>query len=73
MRMNFRMRFACTIHRSATSKADDHLNTYQILNDLVVDRGNNSIMSQLELLGNDKHITTVQADGLAVATPTGKI
>ncbi|KAJ9056613.1 hypothetical protein DSO57_1031168 [Entomophthora muscae] len=45
--------------------------TYEILNDLVVDRGPSASMSQLELYGDGSYLTTVQADGLAVATPTG--
>ncbi|KAI8990120.1 ATP-NAD kinase-like domain-containing protein [Pilobolus umbonatus] len=44
---------------------------YQVLNDLVVDRGPSPYMSLLELFGDDKHLTTVQADGLAISTPTG--
>ncbi|KAI8808813.1 ATP-NAD kinase-like domain-containing protein [Cladochytrium replicatum] len=94
MRMNFRLRFACTVYRcndGRSSRAggliagtessknyeddvqrqNDHGRTYHILNDLVVDRGPSPYVSQLELYGNDKHLTTVQADGLAVATPTG--
>ncbi|KAI8825003.1 ATP-NAD kinase-like domain-containing protein [Fimicolochytrium jonesii] len=45
--------------------------TFQILNDLVVDRGPSAYMSQLELFVDDKHLTTVQADGLVLSTPTG--
>eukprot|EP00842_Homolaphlyctis_polyrhiza_P001479 jgi/Hompol1/2331/HPOL_002966-RA len=45
--------------------------TFQILNDLVVDRGPSAYMSQLELFVDDKHLTTVQADGLVISTPTG--
>ncbi|KAI9295645.1 ATP-NAD kinase [Neoconidiobolus thromboides FSU 785] len=45
--------------------------TYEILNDLVVDRGPSPFMSQLELFGDGEYLTTVQADGLTVATPTG--
>ncbi|KAJ3216608.1 hypothetical protein HDU67_009215 [Dinochytrium kinnereticum] len=45
--------------------------TFQIINDLVVDRGPSAFMSQLELYVDDRHLTTVQADGLVVATPTG--
>lgn len=45
--------------------------TYQILNDLVVDRGPSPFMSQLELYGEGEYLTTVQADGLTVASPTG--
>ena len=58
---------------------------YQILNDIVVDRGPNPItllcrlplltvslaMSSIEVFGDDEHFTTVQADGICVATPTG--
>ncbi|KAF7728768.1 hypothetical protein EC973_005606 [Apophysomyces ossiformis] len=44
---------------------------YHVINDLVVDRGPSPYMSLLELFGDDKHLTTVQADGLAIASPTG--
>ncbi len=47
------------------------METFMILNDLVVDRGPSPYISQLELYGDDKHLTTVQADGLVIATPTG--
>jgi NAD+ kinase len=45
--------------------------TFEILNDIVVDRGPNPTMSTLELFGDEEHLTTVQADGICVATPTG--
>ena len=45
--------------------------TYEILNDIVVDRGPNPTMSTIELFGDEEHLTTVQADGIVVATPTG--
>lgn len=45
--------------------------TIEILNDIVVDRGPNPTMSTLELFGDNEHLTTVQADGVCVATPTG--
>jgi hypothetical protein len=44
---------------------------YEVINELVVDRGPSPYVSQLELFGNNKHLTTVQADGLAISTPTG--
>lgn len=31
----------------------------------------NSAMSSIEVFGDDEHFTTVQADGICVATPTG--
>ncbi|KAJ7128878.1 ATP-NAD kinase-like domain-containing protein [Mycena crocata] len=45
--------------------------TFEVLNDLVVDRGPSPYVSQLELFGDEHHMTTVQADGLTVSTPTG--
>ncbi|KAF5877754.1 putative atp-nad kinase protein [Botrytis fragariae] len=45
--------------------------TYEILNDIVVDRGPNPTMSSIEIFGDDEHFTSVQADGVCVATPTG--
>ncbi|RMD41956.1 hypothetical protein DV735_g3183, partial [Chaetothyriales sp. CBS 134920] len=45
--------------------------TFEILNDVVVDRGPNPTMSTIELFGDTEHLTTVQADGICVATPTG--
>uniref|UniRef100_A0A8H7XL30 ATP-NAD kinase n=1 Tax=Psilocybe cubensis TaxID=181762 RepID=A0A8H7XL30_PSICU len=44
---------------------------FQVLNDLVVDRGPSPYVSQLELFCDNHHMTTVQADGLTIATPTG--
>ncbi|KAI9928186.1 hypothetical protein MW887_002219 [Aspergillus wentii] len=44
---------------------------FQILNDVVLDRGPNPTMSQIELFGDDEHFTTVLADGICIATPTG--
>ncbi|KDR75388.1 hypothetical protein GALMADRAFT_249434 [Galerina marginata CBS 339.88] len=45
--------------------------TFEVLNDLVVDRGPSPYVSLLELFGDEHHMTTVQADGLTIATPTG--
>jgi NAD+ kinase len=45
--------------------------SFEVLNDLVVDRGPSPYVSLLELFGDEQHMTTVQADGLTVSTPTG--
>jgi len=45
--------------------------TQNILNDIVIYRGPNPTMSSIEVFGDDEHFTTVQADGVCVATPTG--
>ncbi|KAJ1952623.1 hypothetical protein EC988_003450 [Linderina pennispora] len=45
--------------------------SFQVLNELVVDRGPSPYLSQIELYGDGNHLTTVEADGLCLATPTG--
>ncbi|KAI1907354.1 hypothetical protein LOZ53_005321 [Ophidiomyces ophidiicola] len=45
--------------------------TFHILNEIVVDRGPNPTMSSLEIFGDDEYFTSIQADGVCVATPTG--
>ncbi|KAI4239656.1 MAG: hypothetical protein LQ349_000203 [Xanthoria aureola] len=57
-------------------EAEDNLThkpdgSYTILNDIVVDRGPNPTMSSTELFMDEKFMTSVQADGVCVATPTG--
>ncbi|RUS19691.1 hypothetical protein BC937DRAFT_87086 [Endogone sp. FLAS-F59071] len=47
------------------------IETFEVLNDVVVDRGPSPYMSMLELFADDQHLTTVQADGLTIASPTG--
>lgn len=45
--------------------------SHNILNEIVLDRGPNPTMSSIEVFGDEEHFTTVQADGICVATPTG--
>ncbi|KAI5367791.1 Putative NAD kinase [Septoria linicola] len=45
--------------------------SHNILNDIVMDRGPSATMSSIEMFGDEEHFTTVQADGICVATPTG--
>jgi NAD kinase len=82
LRVNMRMRLECEIVRGTDSKesvetqqppsvTDSTPTKFQILNDVVIDRGPSAYLSNLELYGNEAHITTVQADGLVIATPTG--
>ena len=42
-----------------------------VLNELVVDRGPGATMCTTELFANDEFLTSVAADGVCVATPTG--
>ncbi|KAL2266385.1 hypothetical protein VTJ83DRAFT_5737 [Remersonia thermophila] len=45
--------------------------TYEVLNEVVVDRGPNPTMASIEIFGDDEHFTSVSADGICVSTPTG--
>lgn len=45
--------------------------SHNIMNDIVLDRGPNPTMSGIEMFGDNEHFTTVQGDGVCVATPTG--
>ncbi|XP_007902133.2 NAD kinase [Callorhinchus milii] len=42
-----------------------------VLNEVVVDRGPSSYLSNVDLYLNGRHITSVQGDGVIVSTPTG--
>lgn len=80
MRVNLRMRFTCTVYR-----ASHHLphskdqkppvlvegEQFQVLNELVIDRGPSPYVSNLELYGDSELLTVVQADGCIISTPTG--
>ncbi|KAI0872747.1 ATP-NAD kinase-like domain-containing protein [Hypoxylon argillaceum] len=56
-------------------KDDEHTHkpdgTYEILNEIVVDRGPNPTLANIEVFGDDEHFTSVLADGVCVSTPTG--
>ncbi|EGG08099.1 uncharacterized protein MELLADRAFT_35211, partial [Melampsora larici-populina 98AG31] len=72
VRVNLRMRFKCTVYRANDqNRRAIKSESFEVLNELVVDRGPSPYVSLLELFGDDHHMTTVQADGLTVSTPTG--
>ncbi|KAG6294699.1 hypothetical protein E4U46_005866 [Claviceps purpurea] len=56
-------------------REDEHTHrpdgTFEILNEVVVDRGPNPTMAYTEIFGDDEHFTSVLADGICVSTPTG--
>lgn len=78
----------CNKDREVMCSVTRPVESFEVLNDLVVDRGPSPYVSLLELfgtlfkkktitsmlmryVGDEHHMTTVQADGLCVATPTG--
>ena len=72
MRVNLRMRFTCTVWRSSADKsAVEEGEQFEVLNELVIDRGPSAYVSNLELYGDDELLTVVQADGCIFSTPTG--
>jgi len=76
MRVNLRMRFTCTVWRAdrgpGTERgAVEEGEQFEVLNELVIDRGPSPYVSNLELYGDDELLTIVQADGCIFSTPTG--
>ncbi|KZZ94697.1 NAD kinase associated with ferric reductase [Moelleriella libera RCEF 2490] len=72
MKINLRMRFTCTVWRhDAQGGHVDEGEQFEVLNELVIDRGPSPYVSNLELYGDDELLTVVQADGCIFSTPTG--
>ncbi|KAB9006560.1 hypothetical protein FH972_026914 [Carpinus fangiana] len=68
MRVNLRMRFTCTVYRSLPSRSNpdavEESSQFEVLNELVIDRGPSPYVSNLELFGDDQLLTVIQADAL---------
>ncbi|KAI1489535.1 ATP-NAD kinase-like domain-containing protein [Biscogniauxia mediterranea] len=72
MRVNLRMRFTCTVYRNGASGQEmEEGEQFEVLNELVIDRGPSPYVSNLELYGDNELLTVVQADGCIFSTPTG--
>jgi NAD+ kinase len=72
MKINLRMRFTCTVYREGSNgNPMDEGEQFEVLNELVIDRGPSPYVSNLELYGDDELLTVVQADGCIFSTPTG--
>lgn len=66
--ITLRMRLHCEIFRNGKAVPGK---VFDVLNEVVVDRGSNPYLSKIECYEHDRLITKVQADGVIVATPTG--
>ncbi|KAK7385141.1 hypothetical protein VNO78_30853 [Psophocarpus tetragonolobus] len=66
--ITLRMRLRCEILRKGKAMPGK---VFDILNEVVVDRGSNPYLSKIECYEHDRLITKVQGDGVIVATPTG--
>ncbi|OEU19935.1 ATP-NAD kinase [Fragilariopsis cylindrus CCMP1102] len=65
--MTIRMRLDCrVVNREGVVRA-----RYNVLNEVVIDRGSSPYLCALECFCDDVHLTTVQADGVIFATPSG--
>ncbi len=72
MRVNLRMRFTCTIFRNNPRTGEvEEGDQFEVLNELLIDRGPSPYVSNLELYGDNELLTVVQADGCIFSTPTG--
>ncbi|WJX33937.1 NAD kinase 2, mitochondrial [Trifolium repens] len=66
--ITLRMRLRCEIFRKGKAMPGK---VFDILNEVVVDRGSNPYLSKIECYEHDRLITKVQGDGVIIATPTG--
>ncbi|KAI9113089.1 hypothetical protein K1719_015614 [Acacia pycnantha] len=66
--ITLRMRLRCEIFRKGKAVPGK---VFDVLNEVVIDRGSNPYLSKIECYEHDRLITKVQGDGVIVATPTG--
>jgi hypothetical protein len=66
--VTLRMRLECSVVRRGCDRPEQ---VYEVLNEVVVDRGADSFLTNLECRVAGRLITRVQADGVMLATPTG--
>ena len=66
--ITLRMRLRCELYRNGKPLPGK---VFDVLNEVVVDRGSNPFLCKIECYERSRLITKVQADGVIVATPTG--
>lgn len=65
--LSMRMRLECTIVDADGVARDE----FCVLNEVTIDRGSSPYLANLECFCDGTHLTTIQADGVIFATPTG--
>lgn len=66
--ITLRMRLRCELFRNGKPVPGK---IFEVLNEVVLDRGSNPYICKIECFERNRLITKVQADGVIVATPTG--
>ncbi|KAJ9508800.1 hypothetical protein QJQ45_028113 [Haematococcus lacustris] len=66
--VTLRMRLCCEIVRRGSEQAEQ---VHEVLNEVVIDRGSSSFLTNIECYEKGRFVTRVQADGIMLATPTG--
>ena len=73
--ITLRMRLECTLVKARDSERNggggESSHTFTILNEVLVDRGPSPFLSKIEAYDRGQLITTIQADGVMLATATG--
>ncbi len=64
--LTLRMKLECTLW-----KDNERAGTHHVLNEVVIDRGLSPFLSMIDVECDGQYLTTVQGDGMIVATPTG--
>lgn len=65
--VTLRMRLLCEVYSHGEPTGE----SYEVMNEVVITRGPYPYLSKIEVYERDALITTVQADGVMLATPTG--
>jgi len=68
-----RVRLSCRLERQSDPPSADYsaAQEFLALNEVVIDRGTATFLGMLDIYCDDHLLTTAQADGIIVATPTG--
>ncbi|KAG1656612.1 hypothetical protein FOA52_008435 [Chlamydomonas sp. UWO 241] len=66
--VTLRMRLKCEVTRRGAAAPEQ---TIDVLNEMVIDRGPNAFLTNIECYEKGRFVTRVQADGIMLSTPTG--